>query len=107
MKVGAPSPEVEEEPSNQHLQPQIDQAADPQPDESLALQQDPEPEPQTSGNDMQSDVEEPVDTVGFDGNDSDGGISMPSDDASVGVGGLSDDDFEVLCASEPQLFVVP
>ena len=51
-----------------------------------------EPEPPTNENDVQSDIEEPIDAFGFDGNGSDSGSSIPS------PGGLSDDDFEVSCA---------
>jgi hypothetical protein len=121
VNVSAPSPEVEES-SHQHLQPQMEptstfeQVVDAKQEVSLGLQQDPEPEtptepvpptepetptepePPTSENNIQSDIEEPVDAFGFDGNDSDGGISMPSDDASIGASGLSDDEFEVSCA---------
>lgn len=52
------------------------------------------PKQPAADEEMQNDIEE-VDDFGFSGNDSDGGISMPSDDHSVGTGALSDDDFEV------------
>ena len=52
----------------------------------------------TSENDAQ-EREDPVENFGFDGNDSDGGFSVPSDENSVGVGGLSDDEFEVTFAN--------
>ena len=74
------------------------------PEVELASRQ--EPEPPTSGNEKQSDTVEPLENFGFADNDSDGGISMRSDDASVvGGGGLSDDEFEVTFALFVQCLV--
>ena len=95
---------AEEESLQQHAQEQMGRTSESEqpvgssPEVVLPLEQ--EPEPPAAGHEMQRDTEEPLENFGFGDNDSDGGISMPSDDASVGGGGgLSDDEFEVISTS--------